>query len=334
MSSNHLAYYVLPERFASLGNSVMTDRFIAGFILLAAVFSGICSAAQRDLGPLERARGLAENGKFADSEGLVRDYLKGQPTSSDGHFLLGYVLFREHKARESLAEFTEGARFRRPSADDFRIVASDYVLLGDYADASKWFAEYAAEKPEDPIGWYLLGRALYNEDRFDEAIQNFQHALKLRADYIQAENNLGLAWQGLNNLERAKEAFKAAIEWQQNQPKDAQPDLNLGTLLIQEGQIADAVRPLEKAAELAAENPKVLEELGRAYEKLNDLPRAQHQLEEAIRLAPDVSGLHFKLGRILRREGLRDEAQKQFDICEKLDSTHSSKETPNPYSPE
>ncbi len=96
----------------------------------------------------------------------------------------------------------------------------------------------------------------------------------------------------------------------------------------------DAVPLLETAAGLAANNPKIHEELGKAYEILNDLPRAQQQLEEAVRLAPDVSGLHFKLGRILRRQGLRDEAQQQFEICEKLDSSHSSKETPNPFSPE
>ncbi|MHB8262094.1 MAG: hypothetical protein ACYDEC_17690, partial [Bacteroidia bacterium] len=61
------------------------------------------------------------------------------------------------------------------------------------------------------------------------------------------------------------------------------------------------------------------------------LPQAQHELETAASLAPNASGLHFKLGRIYKREGLRDLAQQQFGICAKLDGTHSSIDTPNPY---
>jgi tetratricopeptide (TPR) repeat protein len=312
----------------------MRGQFSAGFILVVALFLCWQLGAQQNTDPLGGARGLAENGKFAEAEDLLRNYLKSEPSSGDGHFLLGYVLFREHKAHESLAEFTEGARFKRPSADNLRIVASDYVLLNDYMDAVKWFTELTAEKPDDPLGWYLLGRAYYNENRFDEAIDNFEHALRLRRGYIEAENNLGLAWQGLNNHERAKEAFKTAIDWQSDHPHDAQPYLNLGSLLIREGQVSEAVPPLELAARLAAKNPRIHEELSHAYEIQNDLPRARQQLEAAIRLAPDVSGLHFKLGRIYRREGLSDLAQEQFKICEKLDSTHSSSDTPNPYSPE
>jgi tetratricopeptide (TPR) repeat protein len=310
----------------------MTGCLSVGSILAAGVFLCMQSAAQQNVDPLARARVLAENGKFADSEDLTRDYLKSNPSSADGHFVLGYILFREHKARESLVEFTEGARFRHPSADDFRIVASDYVLLGDYTDAVKWFTQFTAEKPDDPVGWYLLGRARYNEDRFNEAIADFQHALKLRSDYVEAENNLGLAWQGLNDLDRAKGAFEAAIEWQGEHPTDAQPYLNLGSLLLQQGQATEAVPQLQVAARLAEKNPKIHEVLGRAYEVLNDLPHAREELEEAVRIAPKVSALHFKLGRIYRREGLRDQAQQQFGICEKLDSTHSSGETPNPYS--
>jgi Tfp pilus assembly protein PilF len=65
-----------------------------------------------------------------------------------------------------------------------------------------------------------------------------------------------------------------------------------------------------------------------------DLPKAQAELERAVSLAPAVSGLHFKLGQIYRHEGLKDKAQQEFDLCEKLNSTHSSSTTPNPPVPQ
>jgi hypothetical protein len=52
-----------------------------------------------------------------------------------------------------------------------------------------------------------------------------------------------------------------------------------------------------------------------------------------VALAPSTSGLHFKLGQIYRRQGMSDRAQREFEMCEKLNSTHSSTNTPNPLMP-
>jgi tetratricopeptide (TPR) repeat protein len=280
-----------------------------------------------------QARALVDAGKVAEAESLLRQAVQRDPKSADAHFLLGYVLFRELKAKESLAEFTAGAQVRRPDADDFRVIASDYVLLADYADAEKWFAEVTKERQDDPAAWYLLGRAQYNEDHFTTAIASFERALELRPQYIEAENNLGLAYQGLNDPARATAAFRTAVEWQQNHPVDAQPYLNLGALLSDQNQPDQGLAYLETAQRLAPKNPKIHEELGRAYDLRNELPQAQHELEQAAALAPNASGLHFKLGQIYRREGMRDKAEQEFAICAKLNSTHSSMNTPNPYTP-
>lgn len=289
---------------------------------------------QQSADPLaaERAE-LADNHLIQSADGL-RAYLKTHANSADAHFLLGYVLFREKKAVDSLAEFTSGARFRRPKADELMTVASDYVLLGDFADADKWFTEVTVETPNNADAWYLLGRTKFNENAFAAGETSFERALALRPKYVEAENNLGLTLRELNRLDKAKEAFETAIEWQGSAPSDSQPFLNLGTMLADENSIAQAMPYLEKAAALSPGNPKVHEELGQVYEAQKDLPKAQSELERAVSLSPSTSGLHFKLGQIYRHEGLRDRAQEEFDLCEKLNSTHSSSATPNLLKPE
>lgn len=284
--------------------------------------------------PLLQARALALAGNLTQSEAILRDLLRNQPSSADAHFLLGYVLFREQKPRDSLAEFTLGARTRRPGADDFRVIASDYVLLHDYGDAVKWFSEVTADNPDDPQAWYLLGRAQYNNQGFNDAIESFRHALRLHPKYIEAENNLGLAWQGLNQPAEAKAAFTAAVAWQGDHPSDAQPFLNLGALLFQENQVEKAIGYLRTGAALAPNNPKIHEELGRAYEEDGSLPEAEKELEKAAALAPNVSALHYELGRIFQREGFPDRAREQFALCARLNGSHSSAETPDPFSPD
>ena len=289
--------------------------------------------AQSSADHLAEARELLAAGRLPKSESSIRSYLKDNPESADAHFLLGFVLFREQKATESLGEFTAGAKIRRPKAAELETVASDYVLLGDFDDADKWFSEVTVESPNDSHVWYLLGRTKYNEGRYDEAVSCFQKALSLRPKYLEAENNLGLSLRELNKLDEARVAFQAAIEWQENAPVDAQPYLNLGSLFADQGDLDKAIPLLVKAVALSPENPKTHEQLGVAYAAQNDLPKAQSELEHAVTLAPDTSALHFKLGEIYRKQKMRDLAQREFAICARLNSTHSSGATPNPFQP-
>jgi tetratricopeptide (TPR) repeat protein len=271
-----------------------------------------------------------KTGAFAKSEEFLSHYLGANPSSADAHFLLGYVFFREQKSKESLAEFTKGAKYRHPNADELMTVASDYVLLGDYVDADKWFSAVTLERSDDVDAWYLLGRTRYNESDYRQAIVCFERALALRPRYVEAENNLGLSWRDLNEIDKAKTAFQTAIDWQGDHPVDSQPFLNLGMLLADASDFKQALPYLEKALALSPDNPRVHEELAHVYEATDDLPKAQSELERAVALAPSASGLHFKLGRVYRREGVQDKAKREFDLCEKLNGTQSSVETPNP----
>ena len=298
---------------------------IAALILWCA-----CALCRGQADALSQARALLEGGKIAESESVLRDFIARNPESADGHFLLGYALFREEKGKESLAEFTAGAKFRRPRADELKIVAADYVMLADYSDAEKWFSQVVSETPNDADAWYLLGRTRYNENEFQAATEAFEHALTLRPKYVEAENNIGLAWKELNEREKARDAFQTAIEWQGEAPSDAQPFLNLGTLFAEASNYEPALPLLKRATSLAPKNPSVHEELAKVYQKTNKLPEAQSELEQAVALAPDTSSLHYKLGQVLRREGQMDRAQQEFAICERLNGAHSSSKVPNP----
>lgn len=283
--------------------------------------------------PLQQARSLLAAGKVSEAKIVLRGYLKNDSSSADAHYLLGDALFREQKARESLAEFTTGAKFQHPGASELRTVASDYVLLGDFADADKWFSEVIKETPNDAEAWYLLGRTKYNENRFAEAITSFERVLTLHPKDVQAEDNLGLSQQGLGHTEQAKAAFQTAIAWQGDTPVDAQPYLNVGILLTDQGDLPGAIQQLTKAAAVAPNNPRIHEELGRALQSKGDMEGAQTQLEAAVKFAPNAAALHFKLGQIYRHRGLNDRAQEEFAICTRLNGAHSSTEVPNPFSP-
>jgi tetratricopeptide (TPR) repeat protein len=279
---------------------------------------------------LLRAWQAAEDGSFTSGEAAVREYLIQHPASADAHYLLGYILYREVHAKESLSEFTFAAQQRKPTALELEIVALDYVLLGAFTDADRWLTKSLSWDPANALGWYYLGRAKYNENRFAEAIDALNSCLKLEPRNVKAEDNIGLSEEGLNHPEEAAKAFQTAISWQEGATeKNAQPFLNLGSLLADQGHAEEGLPYLLKATELAPRNAKIHEQLGRAYLKLKQLKNAQTQLEEAVQVAPNSASLHFELGMNYRDQGLKDQAKREFDRCAALNATHSSVDTPN-----
>jgi Flp pilus assembly protein TadD len=298
---------------------------------------------------LSKAQALLQDGKVDEAQVAVRKYLRDHSNSADAHFLLGYVLFkraqapvsfseldvdhpelhqpRKEDAQASLAEYTEGAKYRPPSAFDLKVVALDYVFLKDYADADRWLTRSLGRNPGDTEGWYYLGRTKYNENRFEEAISAFQQYLKLDPKSVKGEDNLGLSYQGLSRNEDAKTAYRTAISWQEhNLNQDPGPFINLAALLLDENQPQEALPYLLQAVTISPQEIRAHEQLGRAYERMMNLPKAQHEFETAVELAPQNSRLHYLLGRVYQRQGLAEKAKQEFDRSNTLRAAHSSTE--------
>ena len=297
---------------------------------------------------LTDANSLLQRGKPADAEPLIRRYLAQHPDSAQAHFLLGHALFRQiqqsasaahnsasggrqEKATASLAEFTAGAKYGKPSPSDLKIVALDYILLGDYPDADKWLTKMLEWTPNDSEGWYYLGRTKYSENRFAEAVGAFQQSLKLDPENVKTEDNLGLAYAGLGHADDAIAAYHAAMEWQKDAPaKNPGPFIDLADLLLDQNRSAEAIPYLHEAIQIAPQDSKAHELLGKAYARLDRLPEAQAELEEASALAQQNANLPCMLGPIYRKQGLTEKAKLALDRCAALNGTHSTPETPRP----
>jgi Flp pilus assembly protein TadD len=314
--------------------------------------------------PLVEAQTLFRQSKFSEADHAVRQYLATHPNSADGHFLLGHILFREiqaeaildrqlvlqaqssmggtvatpepalpkdreEKAKASLGEFTAGAKYRNPSAADLKIVAFDYIVLGDYPDADKWLTKMLEWAPNDADGWYNLGRTKYNENRFAEAISAFQQCLKLDARNVRAEDNLGLSFAGMGRNEEAAAAYQQAIDWQaKSLARNPRPYIDLGGLLIDENRSKDAVTLLLQASEIDSRDSKTHELLGKAYTRLEEFPKAQGELEKAIELSPQSPNLHCMLAPVYRKQGLAEKAKAEYDRCATLTGSRSTPQTP------
>lgn len=267
---------------------------------------------------------LLDAGRFHEAEGALRTYLADNDLSATAHAMLAYVLLRENKPADSLKEYTRAASIETPSASLLEHVGQDYVLLGDWADADKWTLRAVQMSPSDADAWYSLGRIRYSEQRFSEARSCFQQVLKLSPKSVKAENNLGLAYEAMNQVDAAMAAYRQAIEWQNQASGDQmseEPLLNLSVVLLHRGNLAEAEGLLTKAAVLAPKDPRIHEQLGHLYMQKAAYEAAERELRQACELDPKNSSLHFLLGQAYRHLGKLPEATAEFAVSAKLANT-------------
>ena len=305
---------------------------------------------------LAPARSFLQQGKLSQAESVTKSYLQVHADSADAHFLLGFILFREvqakwleqgkndeealrynsgdlsgslvnyrdAKVKESLAEYTAGAKYHVPSAFDLKIVALDYILLKDYVDADHWLTRSLQWDPTDAQAWYYLGRTKYSESQFLQAIEAFAQCLKLKPRNVQAENNVGLSYEALGQRDEAIQAFQNAIAWQgDTEAKDPEPFIELAHLYLNQNQPEKAVPCLSQSIAFFPRVSKAHETLGKAYSLLHRLPEAQVELEKAVALEPAMASLHCMLGQVYRQEGMLSQAKGAFDRCAALQQTQS-----------
>jgi Flp pilus assembly protein TadD len=274
---------------------------------------------------MEDAQSLVVQGRFKEAEADLRESISTRPSDPEAHFLLAYVLLRENRPKESLAEYTHAARLRTPSAEDLRNVALDYVLLNDYPEAEKWTLRSLEMDRNDPETWYSLGRIRYSTGKFQDAVDCFQHTLTLAPRSVKTETNLGLAYEALNQLDQARQSYQAAIDMQKDLPnKSPEPLTNLAILLLHRSELDGALALLKQAVEVAPDFVRAHEQMGLVYQEQNHLADAQAQFERAVALSPQDPRLHFLLGRVYRREGLTQKADAEFARTASLNGTHSS----------
>jgi len=268
---------------------------------------------------LYKGKSLVHLSDFPAAEQALQRYLISHPDSTDALYLLGFVLHRQNRPSESLSIYTRAAAITPPTGDDLKIVGLNYVLLDDYADAIQWLQKAVEIEPRNQDAWYYLGRTYYTKARLGEARKAFQTLLSLDPQDPRAENNLGLIYETDGQPAAAMEAYRKAIAWQeQNLHPSEQPYVNLGNLLMEQGQSNEALAPLEKAAALAPNNAFCHMILGIAYRQNGKLDKAQHELETATQLEPDNPTAHYQLGRLYKEQHALDRAQAEFEKTAEL----------------
>ena len=190
----------------------------------------------------------------------------------------------------------------------------------DYQSASTLWSDTVAQRPDNERAHNNLGFAWSETPgRLDDAIAQYEAALRLKPDYAEAHNNLGSAWwQKPGRQTDAVAEFAKAVRLK---PDYAEAHNNLANVLsTMPGRLDDAIVHYREALRLKPDYVEAHFNLGLAWWRTpGRLAEAAGQFEEVLRLQPDDIGAHKNLGLVCARmPGRLADAAAQFEAVLRL----------------
>jgi protein O-mannosyl-transferase len=186
---------------------------------------------------------------------------------------------------------------------------------GQTDEAIRQYQEAIRLLPSCADAHYNLGNAYGRKGQTDEALAQFQEAVRLKPDYALARNNLGAALFDKGHTDGAITQYQEALRLQ---PDYAEAHFNLGTALGKKGQIGEAIRQFWEAIRLKPDYAEAHFNLGIALGRKGQTDEAINQYQEALRLKPDDADAHYNLGIAFGRKGQLDGAISQFQEALRL----------------
>ncbi len=143
-----------------------------------------------------------------------------------------------------------------------------------------------------------LGRALMQQDKLPEAIDQFKEAMRIDPTETVAGINLGAVYLHQGNAPAAIESLSDLLE---RYPEVSQAHVNLGTAYEMIGKLDEAIHHYAEAARFGA-NSGVSRKWGAALERRGDLDEAIAHYREALDLDPSDAMAWLYLGNALARQ--------------------------------
>lgn len=217
-----------------------------------------------------------ERGYYEQAEQFYSQALKDDPSSAEALYGLGSAYLQLQKASEAHDCFER---------------------------ALKLTATYPGTLPNC---WNNLGILAAREGNYDQAIQDFQHALQIDPEHTIALQNLGSAYRQKKDWAQAKSTLERALALN---PEDAEANYSLGMVYAQQNDMEHAYDYLQKAIAARPAYPEALNNLGILYLRTRRPAEAIQSFEQSIRVAPSYDQAYLNLARVYAIEGDREKAK-------------------------
>ncbi len=222
----------------------------------------------------------------------------------------GALFYQRGYLDQAEASFQQALRDDPSSAEALYGIGSVYLNQGKNAAARETFEralKLRASYPDTlPDAWNNLGVIATREGRVDESVPCFEEALRLNPHHLLSLDNLGNAYRSQKRWEDARRVLERAVEVA---PQDPEANYSLGMVFAQLDDTAKAYEYLQRALQARPVYPEALNNLGVLYLVTQRRDQAVASFEQSIRVAPAFDQSYLNLARVYALEGARDKAR-------------------------
>ncbi|WP_175625809.1 MULTISPECIES: glycosyltransferase family 41 protein [Oxalobacteraceae] len=174
----------------------------------------------------------------------------------------------------------------------FRLLGFIFGRQGDFFKAAEYLARLMQLEPGFIEGWYYLGKAWYEIEKFDEAIKCFDTAIGLYPNFFEAHHDKARALCSLRRLNEATQAFEIAYKLN---PNSAELWTNLGWVFVQLRQFEKVIVCCSQVLRLQPKDAMALRAKGDAHFSLQQYQQAIAEYEKVLVIDADFEGARGSL---------------------------------------
>jgi tetratricopeptide (TPR) repeat protein len=240
------------------------------------------------------------------------------PNSSQMQQLLGVVLFKMGSNEQARTAFRRAIELDPGIAQNYYDLALVNLSEKQYAQAVPPLEACLRLDPSNAEAHVLLGRAYHNLNQTALAIEQFEKAIAIEPQLPLAHYHLGYAYQSQGNLNGALEEFKKEI---QDNPTFYNSFWLAGNIELQRGEPDAAAELFGKGVHLKPQAWQAHYGLGRALTMKKQWTEAEAELKKALEASgPDNVEINYALARLYQQTGRRADAEREFQICSRLNA--------------
>jgi len=254
------------------------------------------------------------------------------PITAEGWYMKGEELYESYDFENALNAFDNAIKLNPNYIPAWEEKGWLWAKLKKSKEAITCFDKVAVLKKKynrfrnettkirDAEDYFINASSFLKENRFNEAILDFDNAIKLDNNYIKAYYYRGITYQLLQSFNKAIIDFNEVIKLN---PEDAGVYLKRGNVYFQIKNYQNAILDFSKCIQI---NPKFVEAhnfLGKAYFHQKKYDQAMREYKTAIKLKPNYAVSHNDLGVLLNDLGNFREAEREYRKAIEIDPNNT-----------